>query len=169
MDQSKSIYFAVSHSSREWTTSEKAFIIKVLNDARAWPYAWTESHDERNASWSVSLETPDFIHAILNDKPRNRASGPLQNGLSVTLMRTRPRRTYFSFQNWTHVPAALPDYNRTEYRTYLVLHECGHALGLGHARCRGTGPAPIMHQQTRGNKDCAKNIWPLAFELRLLS
>jgi hypothetical protein len=119
--------------------------------------------DPKKSNWTISLETPDYINSFLS-----RKSGPLQYGLSITMMSESPRVTYFSFQNWTHRPETLPNYTRQEYRTYLVLHECGHALGLGHSHCKG-GPAPIMHQQTRGNKTCTKNTWPLAFEKRLLS
>lgn len=118
----------------------------------------------RASNWSISLESSHFINSKLEGLAGSRTSGPLQNGLSVTMMRQRPRKTFFNFKNWTHRPSTLPDYTRNEYRTYLILHECGHALGQGHTYCRGSGPVPVMHQQTRGNKTCSKNIWPLPFE-----
>ena len=61
---------------------------------------------------------------------------------------------------WTQ---GVPDYagDLNGYRTYLVNHEVGHYLGRGHVSCPGQGrPAPVMMQQTKGLKGCARNIWP---------
>lgn len=43
------------------------------------------------------------------------------------------------------------------YRQYMVSHEMGHSLGYDHARCPGSGPAPIMMQQTLGIGSCSPN------------
>lgn len=78
--------------------------------------------------------------------------------------------TYFSVANWTNVPRPLIDYSVEDYRTYLVMHEAGHALGLDHEKCTATpAKAPIMLQHTKGLNGCFKNIWPLESEKKLLS
>lgn len=44
-----------------------------------------------------------------------------------------------------------------QYRQYMVSHEMGHSLGYGHAKCPGSGPVPVMVQQTLGIGACTPN------------
>lgn len=67
---------------------------------------------------------------------------------------------------WLH---ASPAWNaagrsRRDYRHMVVNHETGHWLGHGHAYCSGSGPAPVMMQQSKGRGGCSFNPWPLPWE-----
>ena len=149
----RKVFFGRSESARAFRPDEKAFILQTLNDGRAWPFQWIES--SRAPHWIVTLEDQAYIDSV--------ARGI--KGLSVTFLSETPA-SMLSLQNWVTVPRPLEGlYSRTDYCRYLVLHECGHALGLSHARtCGPDGKAPIMIQQTRGLQGCAKNTWPLPNE-----
>ncbi|HET7430917.1 MAG TPA: DUF3152 domain-containing protein [Nocardioides sp.] len=67
---------------------------------------------------------------------------------------------------WLH---ASPAWNRAHlprrgYRHLVVDHETGHWLGHPHAQCSGSGPAPVMMQQSKGTGACSFNPWPLPAE-----
>lgn len=49
------------------------------------------------------------------------------------------------------------------YQHYVVNHEVGHFLGLGHTGC-SSGAAPVMMQQSKGSAPCRNNVWPLEWE-----
>jgi len=54
-----------------------------------------------------------------------------------------------------------------EYRSYVLNHELGHWLGLGHVSCPAAGaPAPVMMQQSKGVGRCRTSTWPTEQERR---
>lgn len=53
-----------------------------------------------------------------------------------------------------------------QYRQYMVSHEMGHALGYDHAKCPGSGPVPVMVQQTLGIGACTPNTKLTAIDLQ---
>jgi Protein of unknown function (DUF3152) len=72
-------------------------------------------------------------------------------------------RSVLNFWRWKNGADA---YGRLlRYRTYMINHEVGHALGHGHTVCPRAGRrAPIMMQQTMGIGACRPNPWPLPYE-----
>lgn len=63
---------------------------------------------------------------------------------------------WLNARRWMHgAPASRLPLER--YRQYMVTHEMGHSLGYEHVKCPGSGPAPLMMQQTLGIGKCTPN------------
>jgi len=91
--------------------------------------------------------------------------GPSFYGLSVADTTKRPYKIYFDSRNWDKPPKPSKYETVNGYRTYVINHEFGHILGHGHEKCLGPNYlAPVMLQQTLGQKGCLKNPWPRPFK-----
>lgn len=102
----------------------------------------------------VVMLTP---HVVMNDMFPEFAA----KQLSVCNMDTR--------EIWIHEDRWLGNIpNQSQlplpaYRSYVLHHEIGHALGLAHAK-HSSGPSPIMIQQTLGIGDHTPYPFPLEHE-----
>ncbi|WP_371406273.1 DUF3152 domain-containing protein [Kribbella sp. NBC_00662] len=129
-----------------------AAIHKTLTDPRGWqalhPVSF-ERTDKVDADLRIILATP-----TLTDK----LCLPLDTGGEVSCR--VEDRVVLNAKRWLY---GIPAYNGNVelYRSYLVNHEVGHALGHGHSTCtRPKTPAPVMMQQTKGLAGCLPNAWP---------
>lgn len=127
------------------------FVDDVLSDERGWsgvsPQRFVRVTDDQDLRVLLaSPATTDRLCAPL----RTNGEVSCRNGDRVVLNALR----------WAR---GVPDYagDLTGYRTYLVNHEVGHALGEPHRSCSRAGaPAPTMQQQTYGLDGCRANGWP---------
>ena len=78
-----------------------------------------------------------------------------------------PRAT-INVERWRSATSAWSDLRA--YQHYVINHEVGHVLGLGHARaCLADGRAPLMLQQSRRRPRCeTPGAWPTAYEIHVL-
>ncbi|MCO5319416.1 MAG: DUF3152 domain-containing protein [Microthrixaceae bacterium] len=74
---------------------------------------------------------------------------------------------------WQGATSTWP-YGLDSYRHYVVNHEVGHWMGLGHLSCTGGAGAraPVMAQQSKGGAargECRFNVWPTPGEVATAS
>jgi hypothetical protein len=131
--------------------SVAAVVDATLADARSWtaPGDVSLQRVDRDAAVVIRLATPATVDALCRPLRTNGIFSCHRNG-SVNLNVVRWQQ---GAEGW-----ALP---MSEYRSYMVNHEFGHALGHGHTGCPGAGEvAPVMMQQTKGLDGCTPNAWP---------
>lgn len=97
---------------------------------------------------------PGGKHIRLSSPSTLKSEGCKNDGLSCATLGGTD--IWLNADRWMHgAPASrLP---LVEYRQYMVSHEMGHALGYDHVKCPGSGPAPVMMQQTLGIGSCEPN------------
>ena len=136
------------------------------------------SNDAFRDEVTVYLQDPDgwsqwhrFVYAPtgpakrirLCSKRAIREAGCVEDELSCAILGGRD--IWLNADRWIHgaPKSKLP---LVEYRQYMVSHEMGHSLGYDHAKCPGSGPVPVMVQQTRGIGSCEPNTKVTEIDLR---
>ena len=106
---------------------------------------------------------PRGIHIRLCRPETLKTEGCYDDELSCATM--NGKAIWLNARRWMHgAPKSRLPLER--YRQYMVSHEMGHALGYDHAKCPGSGPVPVMVQQTLGIGSCTPNTKLTEIDLR---
>lgn len=126
---------------------------RILNDERGWGRGGATMRFVRVGTGAV-----DFRVSLTSPEETDRRCAPLLTHGKVSCF--NGYRAVINAERWR---LGSPTYGSdlTGYRTYVINHEVGHALGYGHVNCGAAGYlAPIMVQQTKSLEACLPNPWP---------
>ena len=115
-----------------------------LADPEGWAQWYTFVYASKGPATLIRLCSPSSL----------REEGCKDDALSCAIL--GGSMIWLNANRWMHgSPASRLPLDR--YRQYMVSHEMGHSLGYDHAKCPGSGPAPVMMQQTLGIGTCSPN------------
>ncbi|CAM3186895.1 DUF3152 domain-containing protein [Nocardioides dubius] len=126
-------------------------VMRTLRDPRGWSGA-------KGVRFVQVADEPDLRIVLATPRTTDALCAPL-----LTLGKVSCRNGDVVVLNAWRWEVGTDDYagELERYRTYLINHEVGHALGESHVDCPGAGqPAPVMQQQTYGLQSCRINVWP---------
>ena len=125
----------------------------TLNDPRGWSLGGTLAFKRVSSGSNFTL--------ILASPSRVAAASP---GCDAYYSCRVGRNVYINDDRWRTATSSWP-HGLATYRQYVILHEVGHWLGMGHRSCPGSGRlAPVMQQQSISLQGCRANVWPVIAE-----
>lgn len=152
-------------------------LMRVLNSNRGWGRI-AQFHLVNNANKFYFGSNPGRGTIVIMGKYTNAQiqhaypNTPHINNMSFTIRNVWPPVIVFNKNNWNGPPnkylisarKKYPNKSRDDlllrYRAYLINHEFGHALGIGHERATLQN-CPLMYQHTRGVGFCKNDsTWP---------
>ncbi|RDI30757.1 DUF3152 domain-containing protein [Lentzea flaviverrucosa] len=116
----------------------------ILSDPRSWIGTKQVALQRVEAN-----QNPDFVVALTTTKTTHTLCGK-EIPFETSCWNPSTKRVIINVARWVR-GAMVYGPDLAGYRTYVINHEVGHALGSGHAACAENGaPAPVMMQQTFG-------------------
>ncbi len=152
--QVRNITYAVALEGglRVQITDFPATVRRVLTAPRGWESVDDIRFVALNPRQVAAGARPDIQIILASPTLVDRLCYPLQTHGEVSCQNNG--RVVLNARRWVGGAPSYGD-DLDGYRTYLVNHEVGHALGRGHVPCPGPGQrAPVMLQQTLGLDGC---------------
>ena len=116
----------------------------ILSDPRSWIGTKQVALQRVEAN-----QNPDFIVSLSSTKTTHTICGK-EIPFETSCYDKPTKRVIINVARWVRGAMAYGS-DIPGYRTYVINHEVGHALGSGHAACpENEAPAPVMMQQTFG-------------------
>lgn len=133
-------------------------VYRVLNDSRGWPRAGaTFTKADEGCDFTIVLSEAKYLPSF-DAGCSTKYSCRVGNHVIINLDRWND-----GIEDWKKAGGDL-----ARYRTMVINHEVGHALGHvdNETTCAGAGkPAPLMQEQSMHLDGCTVNEWPLDDEL----
>lgn len=132
---------------------------EVLNHPEGWRAAGFQFEQvEQGQDISIVLANPRTVDALC---------APIPTGSVLSC--AAYRRANLNVWRWRQGAQTWDGEGIEGYRSYLINHEVGHLLGMGHVKCPAPGtPAPVMLPQTKYLKRCLPNGHPTSKEVKKL-
>ena len=132
---------------------------EVLNHPEGWRAAgYLFEQVEEGQDISIVLANPKTVDALC---------APIPTGSVLSC--AAYRRANLNVWRWRNAAHTWEGEGVEGYRSYLINHEVGHLLGMGHVKCPAPGkPAPVMLPQTKYLKRCLPNGHPRPAEVKKL-
>jgi hypothetical protein len=114
----------------------KKTVLNVLNAPTSWGFK------------AVECEPPDIIVGINTKRQFSRIINGRRIYFSATIL-NKPPIILFDPINFIY-GVSQSKLNADEYRSYIINHEFGHALGQKHKQCKKSEQCSVMYQMTKG-------------------
>lgn len=127
-------------------------VAKTLSSSKGWG---------REVSF-CPLGEPQFDIVLALPDTVDEMCYPLNTGGKVSCANRKV--VVINFLRWTEGDSSWSSLD--DYKTYVINHEVGHALGMFHREECEDGKAPLMMQQSQRTLKCKTNPYPTDKEMR---
>lgn len=138
-------------------------VFRILNA----PGGWTEAGHGNFCPGG----NPNFVVVLATPATTDELCAPIKTMGRVSCARSH-ERAVINLDRWRN---GAPYWALQEYREYLINHEVGHVLGMGHRYCPTPEdggkplPTPVMKQQSSNRINCPRNGTPTPTEIYSMS